>query len=298
MIMEGRARDAVTVDPRSRPVVVDEDHMNAVIGPFRTIESLDTNVDHPGIARLVGCRGGGHLRAALDEHVPDQRAAGTPLALLLDDISGASLVGAFVWSRWSEDWGRPAEGRRDTNPMEGVCIGFAPGNSSLQEMSEGLVSHRVQVVVPLENPDDPDGFHHAPVSAEITMRRARWIDVWRDDDGDRPVVRVASGFQDSTTDPDPDIYKVAVHEYLVSAVIDPASMILADIAPDARVLPFRECPRAVDTAKQLIGTPVPDLRRAVLDKLSKTNGCTHLNDAMRALAEVPVLLAHLDRALA
>jgi hypothetical protein len=32
----------------------------------------------------------------------------------------------------------------------------------------------------------------------------------------------------------------------------------------------------------------------VLDRLAKTNGCTHLNDALRALAEVPVLLGQLD----
>jgi hypothetical protein len=36
----------------------------------------------------------------------------------------------------------------------------------------------------------------------------------------------------------------------------------------------------------------------VLQRLARTEGCTHLNDALRALAEVPILLAQLDAALA
>jgi hypothetical protein len=35
----------------------------------------------------------------------------------------------------------------------------------------------------------------------------------------------------------------------------------------------------------------------VLERLSKTGGCTHLNDALRALAEVPVLLSALNARL-
>jgi hypothetical protein len=60
-----------------------------------------------------------------------------------------------------------------------------------------------------------------------------------------------------------------------------------------RVLPFDECPAAVTKIGQLVGTPLGDLRDEVLARLKTTEGCTHLNDELRALAEVPMLVAHL-----
>ena len=44
---------------------------------------------------------------------------------------------------------------------------------------------------------------------------------------------------------------------------------------------------------RLLGARLPELRQAVLEELPGTLGCTHLNDALRALAEVPVLVNHL-----
>ena len=44
----------------------------------------------------------------------------------------------------------------------------------------------------------------------------------------------------------------------------------------------------------LTGYPLAGLRRSVLDTLTGIECCTHLNDALRALAEVPVLLDELD----
>ena len=124
------------------------------------------------------------------------------------------------------------------------------------------------------------------------MRRARRIDVWRDGD----TIVIDSAFQDSAGDP--TLGRVAVHEYGLRATADAATLTLQTVAPDPRVLPFLECPSARLTATSLVGTPLADLRHAVLQRLGRTNGCTHLNDALRALAEVPVLLEHLDRVLA
>jgi hypothetical protein len=50
-----------------------------------------------------------------------------------------------------------------------------------------------------------------------------------------------------------------------------------------------ECPSAASNLSRLLGTPLPDLREKVLAELRGTVGCTHLNDALRALAEVPAL---------
>jgi hypothetical protein len=91
---------------------------------------------------------------------------------------------------------------------------------------------------------------------------------------------------------------VAIHEYVLRATADPKTLTLLTVSPEARILPFRECPSAVNTASAVLGTPLGELRTTVLQRLARTEGCTHLNDALRALAEVPILLAQLDAALA
>ena len=263
------------------------------IGANRLIEDIEVTPASEGIADLVGCRGGGYLRAALAEFVPHELDGGTPLYLLLDDISGASLVAGVAWSRWTDEWTR-SDPDRPRPDMEGVCIGFAPGGSALVEQRSGLTSQRVQIVPRLAADDDPDGWHELPELPDVSFRRARRIDVWRDPvDG---TIMVDSGFQDSMGDPDHG--RVAVHEYILRATVDPGSMLVTSVDPDPRILPFLTCPDAVGTATAVVGTPVAALRRTVLERLAKTNGCTHLNDALRALAEVPILLGHLDGELA
>jgi hypothetical protein len=286
--LDGRARDAVTVVSPGAPVVVATATSSVGIGAGRTIEDITADPTPPRLAELVGCRGGGYLRAALATVVPQELAAGTPLYLLLDDISGASLIAGFAWSRWNPNWMK--RGNDQPRPsMEGVCIGFRPGSVALTEQREGGMTHRVRKVGPLLHPDDPDGWHTLADLPDVSMRRARRIDVWRDTDG---LIRIDSGFQDSAGDPDHG--RIAIHEYVLRATADPDTMTLLTVEPEAHILPFVECPAAVQTAQAVVGTALRDLRATVLERLARTNGCTHLNDALRALAEVPMLLAQLD----
>jgi hypothetical protein len=122
------------------------------------------------------------------------------------------------------------------------------------------------------------------------MRRARWIDVWREGD----VIRIDAGFQDSATTPAGG--RVAIHEYGLQATADAGSRALLTVSADPRVLPFRECPAAVNNLPKILGAPLAALREEVLKQFPRTAGCTHLNDALRALAEVPALLARLEAA--
>jgi hypothetical protein len=290
--LDGHCRDAVTHATADPPIVVDEATATVGIGGNRTITSISAEPDAPGLRDLVGCRGGGYLRAALAEFVPEQLDGGTPLYLLLDDISGASLIAGFAWSQWTDRWMSSDAGRPARPDMEGVCIGFAPGGSALVEIRRGEMTHRTQAVPPLVNADDRHGWHELTELPEVSMRRARRIDVWRDPvDG---TIMIDSGFQDSAGNPDHG--RVAVHEYVLRATADPDTMTLTSVDPDARILPYLTCPDAVQTATIVVGTPLAELRSTVLERLARTNGCTHLNDALRALAEVPVLLGHLDRA--
>ena len=44
--------------------------------------------------------------------------------------------------------------------------------------------------------------------------------------------------------------------------------------------------RLTEKERCLLGTPLPELREKVLAELRGTAGCTHLNDALRALARI------------
>jgi hypothetical protein len=284
----------VTHSSAEPPVVIAEAHASIGIGRNRTIDDITSDPTPPGLQSLVGCRGGGYLRSALAEFMPEELDDGTPLYLLLDDISGGSLVAGFAWSQWTEHWMNAGADRPERPDMEGVCIGFAPGSSALVEQKLDVMTHRTQPIGSLVRDDDPHGWHTLTDLPPVSFRRARRIDVWRDlVDG---TIMIDAGFQDSAGHP--ECGRVAIHEYALSATADPDTLHITSVDADPRVLPFLSCPNAVMTASHVLGTPLRELRSTVLERLAKTNGCTHLNDALRALAEVPVLLAQLDTELA
>lgn len=300
MSMIGRARDAVTSVAGSAPVILAEDEFRARLQWDRTIVEISCSPDRPAIQRLLGARGGGYLRKALDEVFPEERAGATPLHLLLDDVSGASLVAGWAWSRWMDEWQRglataaaaadTAQPRRVGRNMEGVCAGFRPGSSALNTDGTSSARQSSAAVMDLRRPDDPEGWHaFTEQTGAVGMRRARRIDVWVDD-----LIRIDSAFQDSATNSDGG--RTAVHEYRLSATADPVTLKLLSVEADPRVLPYAECPAAALNAPRMVGTPLAELRETVLVDLRGTAGCTHLNDALRALAEVPMLVTRLSLA--
>ncbi len=106
------------------------------------------------------------------------------------------------------------------------------------------------------------------------------MDVWIDG-----VMRIEAHFQDSALTPDGS--RVAVHEYLLHADADAETLALLAVRAEPRILPNPECPEAVDNIARLVGTPLPKLRSVTLTELRGVLGCTHLNDTLRALAEMP-----------
>ena len=282
--LSGRARDIVTPLDGGAPVVLSEATVVVGIGAEREIRSIEATPMRPGIAHLVGYRGGGNLRQALVDHVPDERRDGTPLYLLLDDVAGATLIATFAWSRWGDEWRNDAEGRPRSRKMIGVCAGFRPGSGSLDAdgNSNMALAHNVAPVDSLVHADDPLGWHELPELPPVAMRRARRIDVTVGD-----VIEIDAMFRDSAGVPDGG--HVAVHEYHLTATADRGTGELLTIVAEPRVLPYRECPAAAANVTRLVGSPLSELRSIVLEQLRTTDSCTHLNDAMRALAEVPVL---------
>jgi hypothetical protein len=182
--------------------------------------------------------------------------------------------------------GAPASARPAGRKTEGVCAGFRPGSSALNADGTSSAQQSFADVCDLRRTDDPDGWHAFTDQADVGMRRARRIDVWVDD-----LIRIDAAFQDSATNPQGG--RTAVHEYRLTAAADPGSLKLLAVYAEPRVLPYPECPAAAANVTRMIGTPLPDLRERVLNDLRGTAGCTHLNDALRALAEVPALVQRL-----
>ena len=80
-----------------------------------------------------------------------------------------------------------------------------------------------------------------------------------------------------------------LHEYLVHGTVDPDGLTVTSIEAEALVLPWQECPRALASAERIVGWPVAELRARVRAELVGTSTCTHLNDTLRALADLSVL---------
>ena len=296
--LQGRARDYITPLAGGPGRTSREAMLEAAIDPDRTILTIAATPAPARLQELVGERGGGHLRQVLRARLPDLLTAGDPLYLLLDDISGTSLISGWGWSLWNPDWlstgNEPILPEQLAQMMQeraGVCWGLQLGNSGMSP-NRATFHEDAAIGGELRNPADPEGWHAFPVTNEVSMRRARRIDVSREGG----VIHIDSAFQDSA--PRPAGGRAALHEYRLTATVDPASMELLSLEPEPRVLPFVECPGAVANARGLVGTPLPLIREAVLSELRGPAGCTHLNDALRALAEVPMLVKQLETSAA
>ncbi len=172
--------------------------------------------------------------------------------------------------------------------MVDICSGFQSGSSALR--NDGSIIHNQNTAHPgpLADPTDPLGWHELDEPPVPAMRRARRIDVWEEEDG---TLGIDAMFRDSAWDPDGS--EVVVHEYQLLGQADRATGVLLSVTAVPRVLPYAECPGAAPNASWMAGTDLRAMRTEVLERLRATDCCTHLNDGLRSLAEVPVLAAAL-----
>ncbi|WGL53989.1 DUF2889 domain-containing protein [Nocardioides sp. BP30] len=294
LTLSGRGRDLQT-DLGGDAEVLAEQRVEVLVSPERRVESLVITDVGSGaveeVPQLVGVSAMGGFRTALGEVAPGVVEAHAPSSLLVDDTPGATLISGFAFSRWKE---LPllleaARAKGQVRRMEGICTGFMPGSSGLAPDGTSRWNHRTRAVRQLAEDADPLAWHEVPEITETAMRRMRRIDVWLEGD----VIRIDAMFQDSSTTPDGG--REAVHEYTLEAEASVRTLELTRVEPVARVLPYAECPLAVRQVDQLLGVHLRDLRAVVLDRLKGTAGCTHLNDALRALADVPHLVELLQQ---
>lgn len=291
--LAGRGRDLLT-PYRGDPRVLREQVVTVDVSPERRVLGFDVRDLPQGASRevpeLVGRSAMGGFRAAIADVAPELIDAGTPASLLIDDTPGATLISGFAHSRWIPVDRLLAVSRAQghVRSMEGICTGLMPGSSGLAPDGSSRWTHRTRAVRPLAEDPDPWAWHDVPTVTELSMRRMRRIDVWVEGG----AIRIDAMFQDSATTPDGG--RDAVHEYTLTAVADLAAGVLVEVMPVPRVLPYAECPLATQQVGRLVGVPLTELRSVVLERLAGVAGCTHLNDALRALADVPHLLASLD----
>jgi hypothetical protein len=277
---EGVGRDLLTKTDGATEVLATDAVSLDVDPSTRQVLGVSTARDD-GVPGVVGARIGRGVREVMAETMADEVEQGSLMVQLLDDMTGASIVAGFALALWGIGSEGLTVGSSTRRQMAGVCLGFAPGSSALA--TDGGVDNRYSSsdVQSLVNPDDPMGWHALPDRSEMSLRRARRIDV-RLQSGHRGPIRIDSMFQDSATTREGG--RRGVHQYGVLAAAEPGSLRMLSVAADPQVLPYNECPMAALGLATLVGTALPELRDLVPVTLKGVHGCTHLNDAMRALS--------------
>jgi hypothetical protein len=280
-----RARDLRTAADGAAEVLA-TDGFEATVAADRTL----LRIDHPDVrlAALVGAPVAGGFRARAIAAVPDEAARLSLLDLLLDDLPGAMLVAGYAMQR-HPSWNQR---RIPVDHLAGAadqCAGWAVEATILRTVDEtGIVPTPTAAPVDVDADDDELAWHTRPPLEPGSMRRARRLDLSPVDDG-----RLAFDvhFRDSYVDRDG--VEGALHEYTVVGHIDADSHTVVDVAAEAHVLPWVECPAALGSAPRIVGVPTDDLRMLVRTDFRGTSTCTHLNDTLRSLADLPALAASL-----
>ena len=292
LFLLGRGRDLLT-PIHGEPKTLDAASMTVEIGAPRTVTAIEVEPPRDGIENLVGAVGGSALRSAIDDVVPRERAGATPLHLLLDDIAGTSLIAGFARTRAEPEMRRAMNGPPglEFGKRKGkiICSGLRPdGWADTHRKAEQYANHAIRPAGSLGLADDPLGWHEMPPDPKIGMRRHRRIDVWRENE----LLGVDAFFRDACWEPDGS--QMALHEYSISASVDASTHVLRSLEATPRVLPFPECKWAAPNVERLLGANVTTFRTHVQQTLTELRACTHLNDQLRCLAELPALAAHID----
>ena len=293
--MQGRARDLVTV-ANGRAIEVGTARIDAEVeGLTRELRSLTTVPEVPTLQGLLGAVVGPGFRARVDELVPEERDERSLLYLLLDDLPGAGLVSGYALLR-TDSVGRPTSDEYLVASAD-LCAGWASGGSMMQ-----LIREHGQPPTPfgppaprLERGDDPLAWHDLAPLPPHSMRRLRRVDATAPTGGAEPdgaIADVSAFLRDSHFAPSTGAGdgESVVHEYSVDARVDVVERTILAIEARPDVLPWQECPAAIASAQRLVGHGLDDLRAHVRATFVGTTTCTHLNDVLRGLTDVDVLL--------
>jgi hypothetical protein len=285
-VVTGHAVDTIS----GQPAPIRELELRAVLDDEARLISLDGSVELPGdlVGRVVG-RG---FRASL-QPLLDGGPTGRLLRRLLWDLPIVAQV-AGQTALLDHDAARADMqlSRRGTDQ----CSGWRADGQMMQQID----ANAGVLVMPLGPTRDrsiaePWLTASAPLPPMAT-RRSRVIEIGPLGTGVAALpVRVT--FRDSYADPDG--VQRALHEWVVTTELrrSTGEARFGEFATDAGRLPWVECPVAGMSATRLNGHAPADIERVVGQDFAGISTCTHLNDTLRTLAELPDLVASLDPAV-
>jgi len=279
LVLTGAARDLRTRDGQPRIMAAAE--VRAELNARLELVALTTTPEDPRAASLVGRVVAAGFRAAVDEAMPDARRAATPLYMLLDDLPVAVVISGYA-RLYS---GEIAADHVDAGQVKSdVCAGWRSDGTMMVSLRTtrrlpvplGPPAHR------LEPTTDPLAWHDIGPLSPGAMRRRRLVDLSDGNPGE-----VYAMFRDTHVDAEDN--ETVLHEYVVTAELDTAALVLSRCLAQPRVLPWVECPEAAASATRLDGRLASDIRRLVSRELRGTTTCTHLNDLLRSLGDLGAL---------
>jgi hypothetical protein len=299
LVLVGVGRDLRTA-PDGTPSELDTGGFEATIdyGDAQRVRDITSTPAIDGLYQLVGRSASTGFRAALNEVVAGQEFVGRPVYQLLDDLPVAVLISGFspqqamaAQGTWADAASRTLQRRKpeglDLIQQADLCAGWRADGTIIQGLADGLPPVVTGPEAPsLTSAEDPWAWHEMP--GELPghgMRRRRRIDIVPGVDG-APLL-VDAMFRDSHVDDEGT--ETIVHEYTVVVHVDARDFRVTSAQATPQVLPWFECPEAAASATRLAGGTFEGLRARVRAEFLGATTCTHLNDALRALEDVPVL---------
>ncbi|OBK51840.1 DUF2889 domain-containing protein [Mycobacterium kubicae] len=279
-VVDLRARDAVGTGAGGVEVV-GEIRISAHLSD-QVIDDISSAPKVNGLDALQGSRVGPGFRSKLSKLLPEEVQRASLLHLLLDDWVGAALV-----SGYATQYVAIVSGTEQKLPagvadrITGICAGFAPQASLIG------YARRHDMIPTGRGPQAPmlHGLHEVEPLRAHGMRRFRRLDMWPVAPG---LVDFDAHFRDSHMDD--DLVETIVHEYTVAGTVDEATRTVQSVRAEVRVLPWQECPGAIGSAARIQGMSLAELRDRVRGEFVGTSTCTHLNDTLRAIADLDALL--------
>lgn len=268
-------------------VRIEADRIAFDVDPADVIVPIVGEPTVPEVLRGVSARRGLRKRVAelrAEGRLPECGPAGGLCDALLDEIPGVLVVSGYG-RMYDEVADAPPQLLR--GPAAQVCVGF----DRLAASGEPFTSTRFLSRAPSAEfvPADELAWHHDPVPPVGAVRRRRMLQV-------RPVddrIEVAGYFRDTFRRPDG--VEVVIHEYGISAMLGGSPPVVEALEAHPGRLPMEHCPLAAVGTAAVIGAPVGEIDGAVRGSLRGPRSCTHLNDELRSLRLVPVLMSMLGR---